>query len=376
MRLLVDATPLLLRSAGVKNYFYYWLSHLRRIAGQDAIDAFPLLGEFGPLTHERSVLPPLATLTRLALLHFVNIRYNPAFDLLAARYDVVHVTNQLRHPVRRARVTATVHDLTAMLLPELHTSGNVKADSRFTDNVLRRADGLIAVSENTRRDLVRLLGVNPERIEVVYPGIDERFSRTTRETAGDVLRRLGLVKPYVLFLGTVEPRKNLDLLLDAWTGLSSSLREEFELVIAGPSGWAPRSTLNRLAEAGAGVRRLGYVAEDDLPALTAGARAFAYPSLYEGFGFPVAQAIAAGVPVLTSNVSSLPEVAGEGGLLVDPRSVAEIRDGLARLLTSEALCRQLSAAGRRHATRFRWDDCAARSLEFFRRVASSQRGAR
>jgi alpha-1,3-rhamnosyl/mannosyltransferase len=372
MRLLVDATPLLLRSAGVKNYFYYWLPLLRRLAPPDRIDAFPLLDEFGVLTHQRSVLTPLATLPRLALLHFVNIRYNPALDLLAARYDVVHLTNQLRHPVRRARVTATVHDLTGMLLPEHHTSGNVKADKRFTDNVLRRAAGLIAVSENTRRDLVRLLGVSEQRIEVIYPGVDERFSRITREEAAPVLRRLGLAKPYVLFLGTIEPRKNLDLLLDAWAGLAAPLREEFELVVAGPSGWAPRSTLDRLAAAG-GVRRLGYVAEEDLPALTAGARVFAYPSLYEGFGFPVAQACAAGVAVLTSNLSSLPEVAGDGGLLVDPRSLAEVRDGLARLLASASLCLQLGEAGRRHAARFRWEDCATRSLGFFRKVASAAR---
>ncbi|MBI4873677.1 MAG: glycosyltransferase family 4 protein [Acidobacteria bacterium] len=368
MRALIDASPLLLRSAGVKNYLYHWLVHLRRQAGGDRIDAFPRLGRLGPLTHERSVLSPAATLPRLAFLHFLNIRFNPAIGLVARGYDVVHVTNQLRHPVRGARVTATVHDLTAALLPELHTPGNVQADARFTDHVLRRARGLIAVSESTRRDALRLLDLAPERIRVIYSGVDPRFAQAGPEAARETAQRLGLHKPFVLFLGTVEPRKNLDRLLDAWQALAPSLREEFELVVAGPAGWAAEATLARLRA----VRYLGYVAESDLPALTRAATAFAYPSLYEGFGFPVAQAMAAGVPVLTSNVSSLPEVAGEAGVLVDPLSTGEIRAGLDRLLTSPSLRAALGAAGRERAARlFRWEDCARRSLEFLREVAGA-----
>jgi glycosyltransferase involved in cell wall biosynthesis len=373
MRVLIDASPLLLRSAGVKNYFYYWLSYLWRLKGEGLIHAYPWIGEPGPLTHERSVFPPLATLARLAALHFFNIRFNPAVDFLASGYDVVHVTNQLRHPIRRTRVTATVHDMTAALAPELHTPGNVAADARFTENVLRRAAGLIAVSESTRRDVVSLLGVPEERIEVIYPGVDDRFREMTRDMAAETIRRLGIGKHYVLFLGTIEPRKNLDRLLDAWSQLEPSLAGAVELVVAGPAGWSSESTLARLRTPERGVRYLGYVDEADLPALTAGATVFAYPSLYEGFGFPVAQAIAAGVPVLTSEISSMPEVAGEGGLLVDPRSVGEIREGLLRLLTSRSLRERLAAAGREHSKRFRWEECARRSLGFFRKVASAAR---
>jgi alpha-1,3-rhamnosyl/mannosyltransferase len=373
MRVLIDASPLLLRSAGVKNYFYYWLAHLRRLEGEGLIEAYPWIGEPGPLTHERSVFPLPATLARLAALHFFNLRFNPAIDFLASGYDVVHVTNQLRHPIRRTRVTATVHDMTAALAPELHTPGNVRADARFTENVLRRAAGLIAVSENTRRDVVSLLGVPEQRIEVIYPGVDDRFREATPETVAGTIHRLGIGKHYILFLGTIEPRKNLDRLLDAWSQLEPALAGTVELVVAGPAGWSSASTLARLRAPTRGVRYLGYVDEADLPALTAGAMIFAYPSLYEGFGFPVAQAVAAGVPVLTSDVSSLPEVAGEGGLLVDPRSVGEIRDGLQRLLTSRSLRERLAAAGREHAELFRWEECARRSAGFFRKVAAAAR---
>jgi len=177
--------------------------------------------------------------------------------------------------------------------------------------------------------------------------------------------RLGLSRPYLLFVGTIEPRKNVDLLLDAYQGLPASLRDEFDLVLAGPIGWASPATLARVRA----MRYLGYVPEPDLAPLTAAAAAFAYPSLYEGFGFPVAQAMAAGVPVVTSNVSSLPEIAGDAALLVDPRSLQELRDALVRLLESPSLRAGLAARGRERAERFRWERCAAESWAFFRKLA-------
>jgi alpha-1,3-rhamnosyl/mannosyltransferase len=136
-------------------------------------------------------------------------------------------------------------------------------------------------------------------------------------------------------------------------------------VVAGPIGWADPATVAKVHS----THYLGYVGEADLPAITAGATVLVYPSLYEGFGLPVAQAMAAGTAVLTSNVSSLPEIAGDAALLVDPRSTAEIRDGLERLLTSPALRERLGGAGRVRARQFRWEIAARKSLEWFRRVA-------
>src|SRR5581483_7758247 len=177
-------------------------------------------------------------------------------------------------------------------------------------------------------------------------------------------KRYRLERPMVLFLGTIEPRKNVDVLLDGYGSLPASLREEFELVVAGPVGWAKAETRRRLS----GIRYLGYVPEQDLPPLTAAAAVFAYPSLYEGFGFPVAQALAAGTPVVTSNVSSLPEVAGDAALLIDPRSTEAVRGALERLLLSPDLRAELAARGRRRAEEFRWPKCAAQSLQFFETV--------
>ncbi len=170
----------------------------------------------------------------------------------------------------------------------------------------------------------------------------------------------------MLYVGTIEPRKNLDTLLDAWRTCDPILRDEFDLVIAGPRGWEFRQDLARIdAEA----MYLGYVPEADLPGLVAGATAFVYPSLYEGFGFPVAQAMAAGVAVLTSNNSCLPEITDGAALLADPRSVSEVSCGLSQLLESESLRADLARRGRLRAARFTWENCANQSLAFFRKIA-------
>ena len=181
--------------------------------------------------------------------------------------------------------------MTCRLMPELHTPDNIRADESLVKNVISRADGLIAISENSRQDAVRLLRLNPDRIQVIYPGVADVYFDA---------RAIPAERPYVLYVGAIEPRKNVDALLDAWE--NSNLRRDFDLVIAGASGWASEKTMARLSSRPAGVRYLGYVPEDELPGLTAGATAFVYPSLYEGFGLPVAQAMAAGVPVITSNV--------------------------------------------------------------------------
>ena len=176
---------------------------------------------------------------------------------------------------------------------------------------------------------------------MIHSGVPDAFFDPDAAAVERVRERYGLRRPFVLFVGTIEPRKNLDLLIGAYQDLPASTREAFELVIAGPSGWAAPETKARLRSA----RYLGYVPEPDLAPLTAAATVFAYPSLYEGFGFPVAQAMAAGVPVVTSNVSSLPEIAGDAALLVDPRSQAELRDALGRLLDSPERRAEMAAAG-------------------------------
>jgi glycosyltransferase involved in cell wall biosynthesis len=276
---------------------------------------------------------------------------------ILGRTDVFHVSNQIRNPPKKTKLTATIYDLTCRLMPELHTAANIRADESLAKNIFQKADGLIAISENTRADAIGLLDLDPDRVQVIYPGVPEVYFGAQPRPAE---------QPYVLYVGTIEPRKNVETLLDAWQGFR--LRHDFDLVVVGSRGWRSEKTMTRLASRPQGVRYLGYVPEDELPGLTAGATAFLYPSLYEGFGFPVAQAMAAGVPVITSNTSCLPEVAGKGALFVDPRSPAEIQAALEKLLTSQSLRDQLRTAGIARARQYRWNACARQSLEFFRRL--------
>jgi len=365
MRITIDATSALLRSAGVKGYTYHWLRSLRQEAAREksgeTIHAFPLLGEWESLDHERSAMSPASTMVRLALLHSVNIVGRPVLDRVLRGAQVFHAGNLVRRAPGRARLTATIHDLTSWIMPEVHTRATARADQAFAERILKQADGLIAVSDHTRQDAIRMLGIRPERIRTIHSGIAAEFFDAPPHSQAK--RR---AKPYVLFVGTVEPRKNLDTLLDAWRSVAPDVRERFDLVIAGPEGWDSAATMAR-------VRRetdyLGYVPEAELPGLVAGASLFVYPSLYEGFGFPVVQAMAANVAVLSSRTSCLPEVAGDAAAFVDPRSASEMAAQLTRLLESPQERSRLARLGRVRAECYRWERCARESLEFFRGIA-------
>jgi alpha-1,3-rhamnosyl/mannosyltransferase len=263
----------------------------------------------------------------------------------------------VRQTPRRARLTATIHDLTAWIMPEVHRASTLRADRSFEERILKRADGLIAVSENTRQDAIRLLGIRPEKIRTIHSGVPAAyFDAPPRAPA----------KPYVLFVGTIEPRKNLDTLLDAWRALQPDLREHFDLVIAGPQGWNSSSTMARVRQEST---YLGYVPEADMPGLVAAATLFIYPSLYEGFGFPIVQAMAANVPVLCSSTSCLPEIGGDAAVYVDPLSPSEMAAQLTRLLESPEERSRLARLGRARAECYRWERCGKESLEFFQEIA-------
>ena len=360
MKITIDATSALLRSAGVKGYTYHWLRGLRQQAGAgDESRAFPLLKDWSRLDHERSVLPLASTVARLAALHAANVLGPPVLDVLLGGIDVFHAGNLVKQASGRARLTATIHDLTSWIMPEVHTPSTLRADRTFEERILKRADGLIAVSENTRQDAIRLLGIEPGRIRTIHSGVaEEYFDAQPRARA----------KPYVLFVGTIEPRKNLDTLLDAWGAMKRDLRQQFDLVIAGPQGWNSASTMERIRQE---AKYLGYVPEAEMPGLVAGAALFVYPSLYEGFGFPVAQAMAANVAVLCSGTSCLPEIAGEAGAYVDPRSAGDMAAQLTRLLESREERSRLAQLGRVKAECYRWERCARESLAFFREIAGS-----
>jgi alpha-1,3-rhamnosyl/mannosyltransferase len=367
MSLLVDVSPLMLRSAGVKAYVWHWTKALIDAAGSGTVRTFPRVDLGCALNHEHSMAGVFETYAGLATLYATNYLRLPILDMRLGGAKLFHATNQVRRPPHAPLLTSTLHDLTCWSMPAMHTEGNIRADHEFADRVWKRADALIAVSENTRRDAIEYLGLPPDRVVAIHSGVSDAYFDVTDEAAVAAAQKHCLTKPFVLVVGTIEPRKNTARLLAVWDSLHERYRNDFDLAFAGPAGWASHGTLARLRRPAGAVRWLGYVDEADLPGLTRAATVAAYPSLYEGFGFPVAQAMAAGTAVLTSDVSSLPEVGADGCEYVDPHSIASIASGLTRLLDSHSLRAQLGARGAATArARYRWNICAARSLELFR----------
>lgn len=228
---------------------------------------------------------------------------------------------------------------------------------------IKRAAAFICISEATRAEFLDRFPQAAARTHVTPLAADPRFSRA-KATARD--------RPYVLAVGTLEPRKNLVRLIEAWAALPAHIRSEHRLALVGPVGWDVEATLSAARAHPADVELLGYVDDDELAGLYAGCAAFAYPSLHEGFGLPVLEAMSAGAPVITSNVSSLPEVAGDAALLVDPLDVGALSDALETLLTDAARADALRAAGREQARLFSWDRCAGETTAIMRELGSGQ----
>ena len=244
MRIGIDATPLLLRSAGVKTWTWHFLKHLTSNATNDRIIPLPDISLSAPLVHDRSVLGSLETWRRLGLLYAINAPLSPLIGLMTRKLDVFHISNQIRKFPRRTRVTATLYDMTCRIMPELHTAANVRADRSFTELLIEKTPKMIAVSHSTRNDAIRLLKVDPDRIQVIYPGVAEHFFGAKPAPRS---------KPYVLYVGTLEPRKNEMTLLDAWQEVRPSIRAEFDLLIVGDVGWNCQDVLARLKDPPAGV---------------------------------------------------------------------------------------------------------------------------
>jgi glycosyltransferase involved in cell wall biosynthesis len=280
--------------------------------------------------------------------------------------DVFHATNFLvTHPVRRAKRVVSIHDLTVLLAPAWHPAKRVRDIRAGLRASAEAADRIIAVSENTKHDIVTHLSVDPARVAVVPLAVDPSFRPLTADAIDAALAPLGLVNgSYLLFLGTMEPRKNLGRLLDAVTKLEGDVGP---LVLAGADGWGTDQLRPRIAELArrGRVRSLGYVDERLRSPLLCGARAFVYPSLYEGFGWPPLEAMACGTPVITSNVSALPEVVGDAALLIDPLDVAGLADAIRRLWEDDGLRRELRARGLTRARRFTWETTARLTLEVY-----------
>jgi len=259
----------------------------------------------------------------------------------------------------------TAHDLAIYRNPEWFPDGQWLSVQHVVPRSLRRADRVICVSNSTARDVAALLGVPHDRLRVVPLGVDPAFRPQPPEVIAGVRRRLDLPERFCLFVSTIEPRKNLPVLLDAW----AHLEDRLPLVVAGATGWRAQEIEAKLERANGDVRRLGTVAREDLPALYSAAACLCHPAWYEGFGLPPLEAMACGTPVVASDRSSLPEVVGDAGLLVDPADPDAWTEALERVLGDEALRDDLRRRGRARAASFTWTRTARETWQVLQEVA-------
>jgi glycosyltransferase involved in cell wall biosynthesis len=314
-------------------------------------------------------LPPAATRRlpwpgRLATRTWVTLRRPALAAGLLETLDLVHATSAAVPPARGRPLVATVHDLGFRHYPDAYPAAGRRYHDRAARIVAAEAARVLVPSEATARDLAELYAVDRGRVTVVPLGVQPP-ARPDHRGAARLLHDLGVRGPFLLAVGTLEPRKNLPRLLDAFGEVTDELPDHW-LVVAGPVGWGPRL---RPTWDSVRVKLAGPVGDATLHALYERADGLAYPSLYEGFGLPVLEAMAHGTPVLTSDRSSLPEVAGDAALLVDPLDRGAIAKGLYRLVADTALRERLAAAGPRRAAAFTWQATAAATWASYREVA-------
>lgn len=283
---------------------------------------------------------------------------------------IFHAPNFFVLPSQAIKVV-TVHDLSHEQSPEFHPAARAQLMSTLLPESLRRADHIITVSEAVRKELMTRHQVAADRVTTVHLAASDLYRPHTTGMLAQAMTALGLQRGgYSLFVGTIEPRKNVERLVQAYERLPEDMRRKYPLLIAGGPGWnsdAIHARMSKAQEQG-WLRYMSFLDQRWLPALYAGARLMAYPSLYEGFGLPIVEAMASGTPVLTSNTSCMPEVAAGAAHLVNPRDLDDIRHGLEHCLSDEAWQAEAQAKGLVRAAQLSWDRCASETIAVYKKL--------
>ena len=293
--------------------------------------------------------------------------------------DLLHSPYFASPLVPNVPTVVTVHDVIPLILPRYGRSPHARAYVKLVSAAVRRARAIITVSEASKRDIVRALGIPDERIHVVYNAVDSNLRQICDEAALEGVRDAhGIGGDYLLYFGGFDERKNVERIVRAYLAARSRFLRPCQLVLAGslnlvgehPLYPDPRPLIHKLDLEGQ-VIVTGRISEEEKPLLYSAATAFVFPSLYEGFGIPVLEAMACGAPVITSNVSSLPEVAGDAALMADPTSIEALAEAMVRLVNEEPLREELRRRGfQRVVGRFNWEASALKTLEVYRQVLS------
>ncbi len=377
MKICIDVSPAVHGRAGIGRYV---LELVTALIGQDTTLEYTI---FYNRAHEAQIPVSWQHLERIAfplrdkpwrlqvlLAHLAKLSQ----DRLFPNVGLFHATDNLLPCLKKTHSVLTVYDLAFRFYPETFTTLNRWFQLLTMGTFLYRAHAVIAISQNTKRDVAQLYGVDESKITVVYGGVNSRFQPASISEIEHVRTRYHLPERYILFVGSIEPRKNLKALLAAFSAIKQQREaiDSIKLVIAGKRGWLYADFFQQLRTSGLENEIIlpGFIADEDLPALYSAADVFVFPSWYEGFGLPVLEAMACGTPVVCSNVSSLPEVAGEAALMVAPNDVRGFCEAITRTLTDAVLRQELIGRGFRQAARFTWEKTAQQTLAVYEQVTA------
>ena len=371
MKIAIDYTPAALQGAGIGRYTRGLVNALVPLLAPK--DQLILLIPRGQTPFARTTWPGHVRLHRLPLndrqqtifWHRLNI---PAYvEWFVGKVDIFHAPNFLLPPTRKAKTLLTIHDLAYTVKPQYAYPPLRKFLEKAVPRSIHRADHILADSESSRQDAIRLFGLEPEQITVVGAGVEPRFHPMAPRETERLRTKYEINWPFVLSVSTLEPRKNFDGLIRAFSRARRSASLPHHLVIAGGKGWLYNDIFRAVEEEHARdfVHFLGYIPDEDLPALYNLADLFAFPSHYEGFGLPLLEAMACGTPALVTDTSSLPEIAGDAACLIPTDDHQALVAGLTRLLTDADARAVLAESGPAQAARFTWDAAAQRLLAIY-----------
>lgn len=364
MEITVDTTPLLTRRFGIG---YYIENLVRALAGSDTDAEFRLLYQLLRKKDKELFLPDspnFSALIRRTPLSFsdrIFQKYGIRGDDFCGYPDIFHATGTFLPRFRNSRSVWTCYDLSFLVNPDWFDENTARGLAERARRCVDRADHIITISEHTRGDVIRFFDIDPASVTAIpLAAIPLPEPATTGTNTPEI------PIPFILYVGTIEPRKNITRLVEAF----SEADLPHHLVLAGAKGWKSKPVYEAIAKSSKRekIHCIDYVSGSDLRVLYEQADFLAYPSLYEGFGLPVLEAMTHGCPVLTSNVSSLPEVGGDAAVMVSPDVPSEIRTALERLAHDEDLRKTLKEKGLRHAERFSWNATAQKTMSVYRRV--------
>lgn len=362
------------RNAGISNYIRQLTTHLLDFDGDNHYTLFT--NHLMPSWQEHTRHAPTVVTSRLPTAHPVpRILWEQsvlAWHTLRGTLDVLHCPLNVLPMAAACPTVLTIHDLTFLRYPQLFPRLKQQYLRLFTRMSALRANAIVTDSASTRRDVVQMLGVGESRVHVVYPAADADFLPRSQEEQSAFRESKGLPKHYVLHVGTLEPRKNVDVLIRAFGDVVRRERLPHSLVLVGGKGWMTQAIQDAIAESGVGDRLLmpGYVAREELPLWYSCADVLVYPTSYEGFGYPVLEAMASGTPVIASDTSSLPEVVGAAGVLVPPRAVDQLSSAMAQLLTDPGNSDAMRERGLKQAARFSWSDSVGTCIKLYQALGS------